>query len=78
MTSNFAVTNTFFNKLRLGKCVYITDCYPKTISKEISPENSPEQSMGHVELGLLFLQLAQDVILLIIYCKKNGLQQSCD
>ncbi len=30
--------------------------------------------MGHVELGLLFLQLAQVVILLIICCTKNGLQ----
>ncbi len=45
--------------------------------KEIGIEvqhNSPELSMGHVELGLLFHQLAQVVILLIIYCTKNGLQ----
>ncbi len=40
------------------------------MSKE---HTSPELSMGHVELGLLFLQLAQVVILLII-CTKNGLQ----
>ncbi len=45
--------------------------FRKTISKE---HISPELSMGHVELGLLFLQLAQVVILLIICCTKNGLQ----
>ncbi len=68
----------------IGKIQYrsTSSLYPrtvtrKTMSKEIGIEvylNSPELSMGHVELGLLFLQLAQVVILLIIYCTKNGLQ----
>ncbi len=50
--------------------------YPRTLTrKTISKEHiSPELSMGHVELGLLFLQLAQVVILLIICCTQNGLQ----
>ncbi len=67
-------TITVFNKLRLDKCVYIHGVLQfrnKTISKE---HISPELSTGHVELGLLFLQLAQVVILLIICCTKNGLQ----
>ncbi len=50
--------------------------YPRSLTrKTISKEHiSPELSTGHVELGLLFLQLAQVVILLIICCAKNGLQ----
>ncbi len=66
-----------FQQVEFGVCLYPRTVPRKTMSKEITIEvshNSPELSTGHVELSLLFLQLAQVVILLIIYCTKNGLQ----
>ncbi len=71
-------TKHIFQQVALGQVrLYQPTVSRKTMSKEIGIKvlhNSPEQSMVHVELGLLFLQLAQFVILLIICCTKNELQ----